>query len=277
MTARTRPVSQTPVRVRTAYVEWLDERLSTRDWSVIEEVNRLRVLTGEQLERLCFWNLQGRSRTVTRSRVLARLVRQRVLMALERRIGGSGRGSSGAVYALDAAGHRLLIRRRLAKALPLRVRRAVTPGERSLRHMLAVSETYVQLIEQTRAQPDEQVRFRAEPGSWWSDGRGGRLKPDAYVRLRRGHLQDSWWLEVDLATESLPTIRSKVQAYLDFRRRDSRGPDEVMPWVLIATINAKRCEAIQTALHKLALPDGLVTVVELKDATEHMTRVLRGP
>src|SRR5262245_6826634 len=74
MTAQTRPTGLTPIRVRTAYVEWLDERLSGRDWSVIEEVNRLRVLTGEQLDRLCFWQLQGRSRTVTRSRVLARLV-----------------------------------------------------------------------------------------------------------------------------------------------------------------------------------------------------------
>ena len=31
-----------PGRVRTAYVEWLDERLSARDWQVALEVNRLR-------------------------------------------------------------------------------------------------------------------------------------------------------------------------------------------------------------------------------------------
>jgi hypothetical protein len=276
MTARTRPSSEAPVRVRTAHVAWLDERLSARDWAVMEEVNRLRVVSGQQLERLCFAQLQGRSRTVTRSRVLARLVRQRVLVALERRVGGSGRGSSGAVFALDTAGRRLLVQRRLAEATPVRVRRPGTPGERGLRHMLAVSELYVQLVEQTRTDPADRCTFRAEPGSWWPDGRGGRLKPDAYVLLERPGVQDHWWIEVDLATESLPTIRSKVKTYTDYQARDGRGPDEVMPWVLIATVTPKRRAAIQTALRKSAAAN-LVTVVELKDAAAHMARILHGP
>lgn len=277
MTARTSPLASTPRRVRTAHVEWLDERLSERDWQVIEAVNRLRVVSGQQLERLCFSNLQGRSRTVTRSRVLARLVRARVLVALARRIGGSGRGSSGSVFAVDTAGRRLLMHRQLATVQPVRVRRPGTPGERGLRHMLAVSEVAVELAELIRVDPAGQCEFTAEPGSWWPDGRGGRLKPDAHTLLQRPGVRDHWWLEVDLATESLPTIRSKVRAYIDFQTRDGHGPDDLMPWILIATINAKRRAAIQTTLRQMALPDGLVTVVELQDAPAHMTQILHGP
>jgi hypothetical protein len=256
-------------------VTWLDVRLSARDWQIMEEVNTLRVVTGQQLERLCFAHLEGRSRTVTRSRVLARLVQWRVLATLERRIGGSGRGSSGAVYALDTAGRRLLVNRRLAEAAQVRVRRPGTPGERTLRHMLAVSELNVQLTELTRETSSKLRQFKAEPGAWWRDGREW-LKPDAYVQLERVGARDNWWIEVDLATESLPTVRNKVQAYTKFKDHDGRGPDDLMPWVLIATVTAKRRAAIQAAIAK-SDPHSMVTVVELGDAAEHMVQVLHGP
>jgi hypothetical protein len=262
-------------RVRTAYVDWVDERLSARDWSVVEEVNRLRVVSGEQLERLCFASLRGRSRTVTRSRVLARLVRWRVLVPVGRRIGGSGRGSTGQAFALDTTGRRLLVRHGLAEADSRRVRRPGAPGERSLRHLLAVSDLYTELIEATRGDGQASCRFVTEPGCWWPNGRGGTLKPDAHVVLERDRVRDHWWVEVDLATESLPTVRSKVQMYLDFRALGERGPDDVMPWVLISTVSRPRAEALRVMLRRMPGADGLVSVVTREEAAAHMMQVMR--
>jgi protein involved in plasmid replication-relaxation len=266
----------TPVRVRTAYVDWLDHRLSLRDWSVIETVNLLRVVSGQQLERLCFANLpNAHSRTVTRSRVLKRLVRERVIVPVGRRVGGAGRGSTVQAFALDTAGRELLARRQLAEAERVRVRRPGAPGERTIRHLLAVSELYTELVELARTDGLTVDTFKAEPAAWWPNGIGGFLKPDAYAVLARSDVRDHWWIEVDLATESLPTVRAKVSAYLDFRRRGEGGPDDVLPWLLISTINAKRRAAIAQMVRRLPDATELVTVVESTEAAQKMYSVLR--
>src|SRR5215470_18611445 len=74
--------------VRAEYVARLAAELSERDRTIIKTVKRLRVVTGEQLERLHFTDLAESSRPVMRRRVLTRLVRLRLLVTLERHIGG---------------------------------------------------------------------------------------------------------------------------------------------------------------------------------------------
>lgn len=266
----------TPIRVRTAHVDRLEAQLSARDWQVIQTVNLLRVATGQQLERLVFAGLANpHSRMVTRSRVLARLVRERVLVSFGRQVGGSGRGSTTLIYALDTAGRLLVRHRQLAEAERVRVRRPGSPSERTLRHGLAVSELYADLVEQASAADAQVVAFRAEPGSWWRNGLGGFLKPDAYVVLEHGDVRDYWWVEADLATESLPVVRSKVQAYLDFRERGVMGPDGVLPWLLIATTTEKRRAAIAGLVRHLPEADELVTVASLSEAASKLVQVLR--
>lgn len=274
MTVRT-PHSEPPRRVRSAHVDWTYERLSLRDWHVIETVSMLRLASGQQLERVCFAALApGRSRTVTRSRVLARLVAWRVLVPVGRRIGGSGHGSTASAFALDSGGQRLIERRQLADAERVRVRRPGAPGERATAHLLAVSELYTDLIEATRAREVELARFTAEPGAWWPNGLGGRLKPDAYAVVERPGARDHWWVEVDMATESLPTLRAKIQTYLDFGRRGERGPEDVMPWVLISTVTERRRHAIAALVRQVPETRDLVKVVHRSDAAAHMLKVL---
>lgn len=266
----------TPERVRSAYVDQLANRLSERDWQVAIAVNRLRVASGEQIERLCFVDVrEGRSRIVTRSRVLARLVAWRVLVPLTRRIGGARRGSSAQLYALDTAGSRLLAQDQLAQGERVRVRRPGTPGERTLRHMAAVGELYVTLVELARTSGFGVSEFVTEPGCYWPNGLGGWLKPDAYAVLARGRVLDYWWIEHDEATESLPTIRRKIQTYLDFWRRGQRGPSDVVPRVLVSTITKQRRDAIGAVVRRLPGAEELVTVVESANAAAHMTQVLR--
>ncbi len=83
-----------PQRVRSSHVEWVAERLSERDWAVVETVNLLRLMRGDQVERLFFSHLSGRSCSVSRGRMLHRLVAWRVLDMLPRRVGGPVGGSA---------------------------------------------------------------------------------------------------------------------------------------------------------------------------------------
>jgi Replication-relaxation len=240
------------------------------------EVNRLRAVTGEQLERLCFAQVAaGRSRTATRSRALGRLVRWRVLAPVGRRIGGSQRGSSAQAYALDRVGQRLLHDQQLAAGERVRVRRPVPPGQRAISHVLAVAELYASLVEQARGTDAVVAEFAAEPGAHWPNGLGGWLKPDGYAVLERPGVRDRWWIEADMATESLPVIRTKLQAYLDFHKRGGQGPGEVMPWVLVATVSERRRDAIRRLVAQLPEADGLVQVVTLGEAAATMLAVLR--
>jgi hypothetical protein len=173
-------------RVTAARVQWLAERCSPRDSALLGTLNRLRLASGSQLERLHFDDLTGRSRSVTRWRVLKRLTDWGLIVPLERRVGGSARGSSGAVYALDSAGARLL--RTEGTPRGSRVRRPTTPGERKVRHSLAVSELYAELVERSRTRGFEVARFDVEPS--YATG-AGLLSPDAYAVLAAGDAADT--------------------------------------------------------------------------------------
>jgi Replication-relaxation len=242
-----------PQRVRLSHVEWVAERLSDRDWQIIEAMNRLRLMSGQQLERGYFAALTGHARAVVRGRVLRRLVHWQVLAVLPRRIGGAARGSAGAAFALGATGVRLCTERPATTSMP-RVRYPVAPTERSVRHTLAVSELYVGLMEQARMQGAQVIAFEAEPASWWPNGLGGFMKPDAYVCLTLGRVREHWWVEVDLATESLPTVKRKLLAYLDFVERGQLGPGNLVPRVLVSCMTPARCAALRSVVTKLPTP-----------------------
>jgi hypothetical protein len=237
----------------------------------MHDVARLRLTTGKQLERLHFAELAGSSCSVVRRRVLGRLVQERVLATLERRIGGVRAGSDGLVYYLDTAGQRLL-------TADGPFRRMQPPGERYVRHVLAVAGFYVDLTERAREGGLRLDSFEAEPASWWPDGLGGHMKPDGYVRVSSHDHFDSWWLEVDLATEHLPTLKRKLAVYGDFYMRGQLGPDKIMPLVLVTVPDAKRLSEIDRLIHQLPPKAGeLFTVALHNDAADMIVRRLSQP
>jgi len=263
-------------RVRTAHVLALAETLSEREWAVTETINRLRLATGLQLERLHFAELTGKSRSVVRWRVLKRLVDAQVLMPLARRVGGGLRGSAQLAYALDVAGERLLRLRRNLRAADERIRRPGPIGERFVKHTLAVSELYISLIERSRAEGFTVDKFQAEPAAWWPSGIGGWLKPDAYVAVSTQDVTDHWWIEVDLATEAVPTLRGKFLAYTDFCNRGQLGPADVVPRVLVTVPTEERNETVVRALRGLPGPaDELFGVALHEQATDILTAELQ--
>lgn len=241
-----------PVRVRSGHVQWVADRLSARDWAIIASLNQLGLMTGVQIERCHFADLaEGRSRTVSRSRALARLVRWRVLLPLPRRVGGPKQGSSVTIFALDTTAVRLL-RQRTGISNPRRIRRPGIPGERFTRHVLAVAELYTGLVEANRTGALILRQFQAEPR--WPDGLGGALNPDAFVVVSNGRVDHLWWIEMDMATESLPTIRRKLRTYLDFLARGGRGPRGIMPRVLVAVPDHSRAAAVRAEVAGLPPP-----------------------
>jgi protein involved in plasmid replication-relaxation len=260
MTARA--ADHQPRRVRQAHVEWVTERLSDRDWEIIGSVVRLRLATGAQLERLHFTDLSPRVRARVRRRVLARLVAWRVLMSLERRIGGVRAGSTGLVFALDTAGQQF------ARHRDGTSRRPREPSVTLLSHTLSGTELYVSVVERSREEAFTVAKYLTEPACWQPLALGGWLKPDAYLRLRTAAVTDHWWLEIDKGTEHLPTIRRKLAAYLDYATSGGLGPTGVLPRVLVTVPDERRRAAVAEVIARLPDADGLLHVTTEQDAVK---------
>jgi hypothetical protein len=180
-------------------------------------------------------------------RLLARLTGLRVLSRLERRIGGRRAGSAGYVYYLGPVGQRLMAYWQ-GRGL-VRGRLRPEPGGRYVRHRLAVSELYVQIRLAANAGTLDLLSFQAEPECWrtYVDSFGGQavLKPDAYIRLGLGAYEDSFFVEVDLGSESRMVVARKVRAYLDyFQSGVEQATHGVFPRVLLVTNTAQRRAAL---------------------------------
>lgn len=262
--------------VSAAFVAEVQERMTTRDWAIIDSLARTRVLTGAQLERLHFADLSPLTRARIRRGVLVRLASWRLLVALGRRIGGVRGGSSGMVWSLDVAGQRLARLREFHGYTNGRLRRPWTPGRMFLQHSLAVSEVLVSVTELSRAETFDLVRFVTEPACWQPNGIGGYLKPDAYLVIENRDVTDYWWLEVDQDTESRPTLRRKLLAYVEFLRRGQRGPDDVVPRVLVTVPTKARRLVLEHVIANLpSSADRLFYVVEHDQASAYLFRALR--
>jgi hypothetical protein len=146
-----------------------------------------------------------------------------------------------------------------------------------LAHTLGVSELYVQFAETARTGVVELVTYHAEPVSWVPNGLGGWVKPDAYLVVRSGSTEDSWWLELDRATESVPTLKRKLLTYLDFAGSGQLGPDGVVvPRVLLTAPNERRYDDVAALLERLPEPASkLFHLAMEREAVRHVLQVLR--
>jgi hypothetical protein len=229
----------------------IERRLSGHDRLVIDTLDRVRLATTEQLHRLLVL-----SEPTTLRRTQAKLAKLRSLGAitrLDRNVGGVRAGSSGHVYALDTFGQRLTVSG-CGPAGGRRRRRPWTPGLSFVVHQLAVTELYVRLRE---AEGDDQavLDFDSEPLGWRTfTGVGGAravLKPDAFLRLGLGSYQDTYFIEVDQATQSLPAITRKLVVYRRFyatgREQERYG---AFPQVLFLAPSKDRRDALADLIER---------------------------
>jgi hypothetical protein len=256
----------------------ISDQLSPRDQEALRTVSRFRVMSGAQLQRLLWADIAPSARARMARRGLSRLARLDVLQPLVRRVGGQRAGSASTTYALGRAGQYLL---RSEQPVKRRVRRAHTPGARYLAHTLAVAELYVGLVEAERRGLVELIRFEPEPESWrpYMVGFGSRqvLKPDAFLKLARGEYEFSWFIEQDMATEALTTVRSKAARYHDYfctgTEQAARG---VFPRTLWIVPDENRAEDIRETLTQLpAAAHRLFVVATTADALALLTSEAR--
>jgi Replication-relaxation len=242
-----------PKRLSARQLATTEAQLTARDRSALQAVGRFGVMSGRQLAELLWDEVSPNARPRVARRGLARLVGLGVLAPLERRVGGERSGSASTTFAVGRPGQYLL---QSGAASKRRVRAAYTPGARYLAHRLAVAQLYVDLIAAERQELVEVIRFEPEPECWrpYMTGFGTRqvLKPDAFVKLGIADYEFSWFIEADMATEALTTVKCKAARYHDYYQtgteQSARG---VFPRLLWIAPDEARSKAIRETLTQL--------------------------
>ncbi|WP_237077230.1 replication-relaxation family protein [Mycobacteroides abscessus] len=231
----------------------LADHLGERDRLILEALAEHRFLTATQLADLLFADLSPISKQRIPQRVLARLRHTGLLDTLPRHIGGVSAGSQGLIHYLTEAGKRLLI----LGGMNLRGRSWHEPSARFAEHHLAVADVRIALELAHRAKTFELVRYQIEHDARRQYlGLGGArlaLKPDLYVETAtepEATFVDAWFVEVDLGSESIPTLIGKCHDYEQYRRQGIEQQQGGFPWVLwlLHGRNAERIQRRRTAL-----------------------------
>lgn len=249
-------------------------RLGARDLAMLASLREFRLMTGGQLRRLYFPG----GRLVTQARktraALQRLTELQTVIRLRRRVGGIRAGSEGNVYGLSGLGYAVLD----LDQQTARRHRSVPETKLAFQsHVLAVSELAVELTERARTGACVIQELRAEPGCWrWFDSLGGRrvLKPDAYIRLDVEDFEITAFCELDLDTESLPTITRKLGVYIDYWRTGAEQHRHgVFPRVWWLVPDHARLQAIAHTIHHVpAEARDLFTIALIEQAAALLTQ-----
>lgn len=234
-------------RVGSRAIEQLADRLSERDREVLERVAEHRYLTTQQVQAFVFvGHVSDESAARTTRRVLARLERDYLLRSLKRRVGGVRAGSAAAVWQLAPAAARLL-RDDGANY------RTHEPSPRFLQHCLAVADVHLLLLHYRTVEAISEVAVQVEPASWRRYvGAGGEarwLQPDLTATLATADYVDRWFIEVDMGTESLPTLLSKCDQYEAYRASGiEQAEHDAFPLVLWFFTTGQRADKLRSAV-----------------------------
>lgn len=255
-------------------------RLSERDWAVLHDLARVRLLTGRQVQRLHVAEGSALTQARRARAVLERLHDLRLVSRLERRIGGVRAGSAGYVYGLATLGQRLVTQH--GPAGGRRLRAPWTPSPSFVDHVLDVSELYVRLRELERADSTiKLLAFDAEPTAWrpWqsADGEELLLKPDAFTSVAVDDIEYLHFVEVDRSTESSTVLRRKAEVYAAYWQSGTeQGRLGVFPRVLFVVPDERRYAQIIDALSRVD-PDTWRLFAAVRQADAHHALAGRPP
>lgn len=221
--------------------------MDDRDWRLLSFVRDVRLATGSQLVRHLWQTEPTGAAGRSGRRTLARLRSWRVLDAGSRRVGGMRAGSDGFVHSVGVAGMKLLTQRGIA------ARRLDAPGALFQAHTLAITETIVRLHEADRSGELDLVEVQPEPACW--RGFIGKamaremLKPDLFLRLGAGAFEYRFFIEIDLATESRGTLRTKADRYRAYYQSgEEQRQHGAYPKVLWVVPDDRRADQLHDAL-----------------------------
>lgn len=254
----------------------LRQQLSERDLAILGMLRELRLMTGQQIRRAFCPDGNHITQARKTRAVLKRLIEQRLVVRLRRRVGGLHAGSEGQIVGLSGLGHAVLD----VGIETARRHRSVTDTKLGHQeHVLAVSELRVQLQERSRTGQIELLEFRAEPAAWRRfAGIGGHavtLKPDAFVRLAVGEYEVVAFIEQDMSTESVPTIVRKLGVHIDYWRSGQEQHEHgVHPRVWWLVPDTARLKAIARAIGRVpAETRQLFEVVPTEQAADQLAQL----
>lgn len=237
----------TRARLGARGLEALEDSLSGRDHAIIRQIADLRLMSGKQIEAVHF-TLDEHASTVsaarTARRVLERLVRDRLIVRLARRVGGVRAGSGSFVYAIGPVGERIIgsagARRRFRE-----------PSTTFALHTLAISEVVVDVVTASRLGRFDLLSVQPEPHCWRQlPGLANLvLRPDLFLSVGAGEFELRWFIEIDLGTEHLPTLLRKAAVYQSyFQSGIEQAEHGVFPRVLWLMHSADRVRRLREAI-----------------------------
>ncbi|WP_125130787.1 replication-relaxation family protein [Microbacterium sp. 10M-3C3] len=247
-------MTDTPATWKPSRIRELELHLTTRDERILEDLERFRLLTSGQLQRLHFGvdplgphaSQLGAVRAT--NRVLTRVEKLGVIARVSRRIGGPHHGSSATIWQLAPAGERFL---RARRGDPDR-RKFGNPGAVFISHTLAIAEVAVGALEQSRLGGYEVLELETEPTCWRTLQSGGAaltLKPDLLLVTADADTETHSFCEIDLGTEHLPAIRRKCDVYQRaFRDGSEERARGLFPAVVWIVPDEKRAAALHAGI-----------------------------
>ena len=239
----------------------LRQELSGRDRAIVDQVAELRLMTGRQVATVFFPTDEYSSAVVAvrqANRTLARMTEDRLLIRLDRRIGGIHAGSASYIYGLGPVGERLLARDGAR-------RRYREPSARFVDHTLEVSQLFAEVVAAARRGQLAVLGCQPEPRCWREfSGAGGRivLRSDLYLSIGARGYEHRFFVEVDRATEHLPALLRKCRLYEAYyrsgREQAAHGLSPRTCWIVPSE---KRATALRSAIERdRRLTDALFVV-----------------
>lgn len=227
-----------PQRITNAYlIELNRDSLLDRDRQMLNLLFHCKYATTDQFSRLYFTdsiNLIAASRAT--SRALKRLKKYGLIESFPRRMSGPGHGSSAYIWYLSEAGYKLLLLEDDSKNR----KRVVLPSYQFVKHTVAITETYVQLILISRDDPSVEIcKVEFEPKCWrqYSNGKSDlSLRPDIFAVTKKSDYEYRWFIEMDLATEDIDAIIGKCDRYIEYYKtgieNEKHGVFPIVIWLV---------------------------------------------
>ena len=202
-------------------------------------------------------------------RHLASLAQQRLLMSLERRVGGWQGGSAVTIWAATTRGHRRVAAENGEDEEVPRRQRPREVSTTFLDHLLAITEVRTSIEEAVRQQTDTEAAVALEPDCWRTalspSGQPQVLRPDLAVTITSPAYEDRYLIEVDRATENPGRVIATCWRYQEHQATSARANDGgVFPLVVWLVPGDRRRHRLERAIaHSTGLLRELFRVIRL--------------
>ena len=238
------------MRLTTAQLDRLRSQLTTRDERILSFMRKLRYMKTDHVRRLFY--PQSDTDTLHACKVrtmknLNRLMEWGLIARFEKRVGGVRAGSEGIIWYVTEAGARLLV---LGTEFQNQRKRLLEPLPNFMRHTLAVTETFVRIVEICQDDPVMKLKhIEVEPSCWREYRKGDKtmsLRPDLYARTVTGEYFDHMFIEMDLSTEPPFAVVEKCRRYHDYYKTGAEqkksGAFPLVVWIVPDEARKQRLE-----------------------------------